>query len=158
MQSKLGIVVVVGTILLVGTSRPPRATPPTPPTDACALLTQAQVIAVLGVSVGPGQALMTKICKWSEPVRPGAPAKRVMVNLINPQAFVYAKTPVGNGIIKTEVSGIGEDAVYVSAPREPTTLTVKKSAAAFTVTVIGFSDDQTKAKEKTLALDIIAKL
>ena len=128
------------------------------PADACSLLTADQVNAVLGVKVGSGQSLMTKACKWSEQVPPGAAAKRVMLNLINPQAFAYAKMPVGSGTTKTGATGIGDDAVYVSAPHEPTTLTVKKGDAAFTVIVIGFPEDQVNAKEKALALDIVAKL
>lgn len=128
------------------------------PKNACSLLTAEQVSSVLGVKVGTGEGLMDKICKWSEPVRPGTKAKRVTLNLINLQAFAYAKTPVGNGITKTDVSGIGDDAVYVSSPGTPTTLTVKKSDAAFTIIVFGFPDDQTKDKEKALAVDVCTKL
>jgi len=40
----------------------------------------------------------------------------------------------------------------------PTTLTVKKGNAAFTITVTTFPDALTKAKEKTLALEICSKL
>jgi FlaG/FlaF family flagellin (archaellin) len=157
MNSKLKFALAFGIVgvLTLGNGR---AASDAPPTNACSLLTAEQVSSVLGVKVGTGQGLMAKMCKWSEPVPPGAPAKRVMLNLINPQGFAYAKMPGGNGIIKTEVSGIGNDAVYVSASGAPTTLTVKKGDVAFTIIVMGFSDDKTKAKEKVLALDVLAKL
>jgi hypothetical protein len=124
-----------------------------PPTDACTLLTAEQVSGVLDAKVGAGKPLVAKVCIW-----PGAPGKRVTLTLITPQAFVYAKTPTGHGMVKTDVSGIGDDAVYVSAPGTPTTLTVKKGNAAFTIMISGFSDDQTKVREKTLALAVCSKL
>jgi hypothetical protein len=129
-----------------------------PPTDACSLLTQAQVSAVLGVNVGPGQNLTPKMCHWSEPGQTGPKRKGAMLVLQDAQAFAYAKMPVGNGITKVPVSGIGDDAVYGTTPGFPTVLTVKKGNLTFVVHVSGFPDDQIKAKEKTLALDVLAKL
>ena len=65
--------------------------------------------------------------------------------------------PTGN-ITKTPVSGIGDDAVYGTTKGVATVLTVKKGDQVFVVRVIGFSEDETKAKEKTLALDVLSKL
>jgi hypothetical protein len=152
MNSKLGLVL-IATALFVLAGGNPRAAYGAPTTNACSLLSPEQVSSALGVKVEAGKALMPKVCIW-----PGAPGKKVTLNLINTQAFAYAKMPVGNGIIKTEVKGIGEDAVYVSTHGAPTTLTVKKGDVAFTLIVIGFSDDLTKAKEKTLALEVCSKL
>jgi hypothetical protein len=152
LNSKFPLVLIAyGAFVMVA----PHTTYAAPPTNACSLLTPAQVSSVLGAKVGAGQGLMGKMCKWSET---GAPAKRVMLDLINSQAFAAAKTPIGNGIVKTDVSGIGNDAVYVSASGMPTTLTVKKGDAAFTITVAGFPDEKAKAMEKALALDICSKL
>jgi len=72
-----------------------------PPTDACSLLTPAQVGAVLGPKVAAGKALMAKACVWR-----GAPGKGVNLILIDLQAFAAAKMPIGHGIVKTEVTGI----------------------------------------------------
>lgn len=134
-----------------------------PPTDACALLTPAQVGAVLGITVGAGTPLIpanTKLCQWGAVslAGKGMAKKGVMLTLQNPMAFAYAKMPVGHGIIKVPVSGIGDDAVYGTTPGYPTVLTVKKGDVVFVVHVNGFPDDQIKAKEKQLALDVLAKL
>lgn len=142
-------------LLALGSSRLAFAAPPT---DACSLLTPAQVGAVLGIPVEPGRHLSasnTTICDW------GAPAgkqKGVMITLQNPRAFAYAKMPVGNGIVKVPAGGIGDDAVYGTSPGYPTVLTVKKGNVVFVVHVTGFADDEIKAKEKTLALDVLGKL
>jgi hypothetical protein len=132
-----------------------------PPTDACSLLTPAQVSAVLGVKVGAGTSLgNSKLCHWgaASVMAKGTTKKGVMLTLQDPMAFTYAKMPVGHGIVKVPVSGIGDDAVYGTTPGYPTVLTVKKGNVVFVVHVNGFPDDQIKAKEKTLAKDILAKL
>jgi hypothetical protein len=152
MNSKLGLVLVTTALFVLAGSNA-RIAYGAPPTSACSLLSPEQVSSVLGAKVGAGKALMAKVCIWS-----GTSGKKVTLNLINPQAFAYAKMPVGNGITKTEVRGIGEDAVYVSAQGAPTTLTVKKGDAAFTLIVSGFPDDLTKAKEKALALEVCSNL
>jgi ABC-type amino acid transport substrate-binding protein len=139
-----------------------RAVYAAPPTDACALLTPAQVSAVLDLKVGAGTSLPgnSKLCHWGAAVvmAKGTTKKGVMLTLQSPMAFAYAKMPVGNGIIKVPVSGIGDDAVYGTTPGYPTVLTVKKGNVVFVVHVNGFPDDQIKAKEKMLALDVVAKL
>ena len=133
-----------------------------PPTDACALLTPAQVSAVLGLKVDAGTPLPgnSRLCHWGAAVvmAKGTSKKGVMLTLQDPMAFTYAKMPAGHGIVKVPVSGIGDDAVYGTTPGFPTVLTVKKGDVVFVVHVNGFPDDQIKAKEKTLALDVLAKL
>jgi hypothetical protein len=129
-----------------------------PPNKGCSLLTTAQISSVLGVKVGAPRGA-GNMCYWIEPHRPGAPSKRVLLVLLNSQAFAFAKMPMeGYGIIKTDVSGIGDDAVYGKSPRNPTVLTVKKGNTVFNIHVVGFPDDQTEAKEKTLALEVCSKL
>jgi hypothetical protein len=136
-----------------------RATYAAPPADPCSLLTASQVGDVLGVSVGPGQKVGGKLCQWSAGGQPAGPnGKKVLLTLQDERAFTYAKMPVGHGITKTPVSGVGDDAVYGTTPGVGTTLAVKKGAAAFVVHVTGFSIDDIKAKEKTLALEVLPKL
>jgi hypothetical protein len=131
-----------------------------PPTNACSLLTPAQVSEVVGASVGAGAPLFptnTKDCQWRTT---GTGAKiLVQIFLKDPQAFVYIKTPVP-GVTKVAASGIGDDALYSSAGRTPSVLSVKKGDAVFNVHVLssGLADDKVKAMEKTLALKVLAKL
>jgi len=154
-------------LLSFGISRPVHAMPPAPPTDACSLLTEDQVKAVLGLAVGAGQHIVpnnSSLCGWEQPGQSGASRKRVLVSIYVPlgklspiDRFNAAKTPV-NGITKTPVSGVGDDAIYATTPGVGIGLIFKKADSAFDVRVYGFADDETKAKEKTLAGDIIAKL
>jgi hypothetical protein len=138
----------------------PRAAVPAPPTDACALLTQDQVKAALGVPVGAGQRIVStspKLCGWNQAGSSGPSAKRVMTALITVDMFSHEKTPL-EGIKETQLSGVGDEAHYMTTPGFGTGLSVKKGSFVFKVRVYGFSLDQIEAKEKALALDVIAKL
>lgn len=138
-----------------------------PPTDACSLLTPAQVSAVLGVSVGAGEKLVPtspSLCGWEVPGQNGVSRKRVVLNIytqlgrMSPiQRFNNAKTPI-KGITKVLASGIGDDAIFATTPGFGTGLIFREGDAAFDLRVYGFPVDQIKAKEKTLALDVLAKL
>jgi hypothetical protein len=140
---------------------------PAPLTDACALLTQAQVSQVLGVAVGAGQRISpnnASICGWEIPGDKGTDRKRVLLSIytqighLTPvDRFNNAKKPI-EGITKEPVSGVGDDAVSVTTPGFGTGLIFKKGESAVDVRVYGFPIDQVKAKEKTLALDVIATL
>lgn len=131
-----------------------------PPANACSLLTPAEVSAVLGMAVGTGTPFPTnsKLCQWGTVSLDGRAGKGVTLNLQDVAAFAYAKMPLGHGITKVPVSGIGDDAVYGTTPGWPTVLTVKKGQVVFTLHVSGFPDEQLKTKEKTLALNVLAKL
>jgi hypothetical protein len=129
------------------------------PVDACALLTQAQVSAVLGTQVEAGQRLVAssaRICGWSPPGGPVIDGKKVLVTLMTDRQFDLGKTPM-TGITKTPVSGIGDDAYYVTAGGLGTTLSVKKGSFYVQVKVGGFPMDVEKEKEKVLALEVLAK-
>jgi hypothetical protein len=149
--------------LLIIASVAPGAAHAGPPTDACALLTQAQVSSALGTSVGAGQRLVSSqpaICGWGQMA-----GKRVVLSIYTQmgsmtpvQRYNNAKNTPVKGIIKTPVSGIGDDAVYMTTPGFGTGLFFRKGSAAFDLRVYGFPLDQLKEKEKTLALDIIGKL
>ncbi|MBV9608465.1 MAG: hypothetical protein JO187_02815 [Acidobacteria bacterium] len=136
-------------------------------TDACSLLTPAQVSAVLGVQVGPGERLVpsnTSMCGWSEPGHKGLSDKKVVLSLYTQlgtrtpmDRFNTAKTPV-QGVTKDPVSGIGDEAFYSTASGLGTTLVVRKGNTPFHVAVHGFPVEQVKEKEKTLAGEILSKL
>jgi hypothetical protein len=126
------------------------------PSDPCTLLTQAQVSAVLGVTVGPGQPIATTGCEWSAQ-QPSSSNARVTVSFWGGEAFAGMKTPLPR-VTKTPVSGVGDDAVYATVG-SLTTLSVKKGKVAFVVRIYGVpGQDKQMAIEKSLALDILAKL
>jgi hypothetical protein len=165
MLSKTTLAVIVGAVFIIGV----RNAPPTfaaPPSDSCALLTQAQVSAALGTSVESGEHVggSPLMCGWSEPSDTNHNGKRVMANIFGPMGkltpadrFNNVKTPI-KGITKIPTSGIGDDAVYVTTGGLGTGLTVKKGSFVFEIRVYGFPLDQIEAKEKILAQDVLAKL
>jgi hypothetical protein len=146
-------------VFVLGTARGAHAAPPTNP---CSLLTPAQVGAVLGAAVGGGTLSGSHDCEWAG--AHGAPGKTLAVEIVGPignltpaERFNTIKTPLPvKGIVKTPVQGIGDDAVYVTT--NGTSLSVKQGGFVFTVHVNGFPTEEAKAKEKTLALDVLAKL
>jgi hypothetical protein len=130
-----------------------------PPKDACSLITSAQVSTALGFGIGSGKALGPHDCQFGEP---GARAKTVLVEILGPMGkltpvdrFNTAKTPIGK-IVKTPVSGLGDDAVYVET--SGATLYVRKGDFVFLIRISGLPLDESKAKEKLLALDALANL
>lgn len=133
-----------------------------PPTDACSLLTPAQVSAVLGSPVSGGGSLTqnTKtICAW--PALGGTvPPKRVMVTISHVTVFAGAKMGLaGQNEVITPLSGVGDEAFYdADKAGRGAALFVRKGDFAFSVKVFGFPPDQIKEKEKTLAQDALAKL
>jgi hypothetical protein len=134
--------------------------------DACTYLTGLQISTVLGVAIdtgqhiGPGGAL----CGWGEPNDPNHNGKHVLLTLyravgkLSPvERFENGKTPI-QGIPKTPVRGVGDEAYFIDTPGFGLGLNVKKGSSAFQVKVYGFSPEQIKAFEMTLAQDVLAKL
>jgi len=162
MRSTTAVIAGVGTIFLLLCATSAAATP-----DACTLLTQKQVSDVLGVQVGPGEHLMpnnTAMCVWTELGHKTTGNRKVVLSLYTQigsrspvDRFNTAKTPI-NGIEKTPVSGVGDEAFYSTAPGLETLLVVRKGNTPFHIDVHGFPAEQLKEKEKILAADIVAKL
>ena len=133
-----------------------RTTYGAPPTNACALLTTAQVSAVVGTSVSAGTPLFPtdkKVCRWH------GTKIQVQLFLKNAEAFASAKMAFPGKVV-VSASGIGDDAVYTSGGRTPAVLSVRKGDVSFNLHVLsyGLPDDKVKAMEKALALDVLAKL
>lgn len=127
------------------------------PGAPCTLLTQVQVSGVLGVSVGAGEPISTTGCQWATPSQPNSATVRATLVLSDASAFEGMKTPLLR-VTKTAVTGIGDDAIYTTIGKL-TTLAVKKGAVAFVVRIYGIQGQaQQMAMEKTLALDVVAKL
>ena len=128
--------------------------------NACSLLTTAQVTAALGTAVEAGVPIVAsqpRTCGWAPPGGPHIDAKKVTLTLSTPQSFETAKKPV-NGIEKTPLSGVGDDALYITTPGFGTGLNVRKGNSAFQVRVGGFKPEQEKQIEKALAIEILKKL
>jgi hypothetical protein len=134
--------------------------------DACSFLSEDKVSASLGVAIdagrhiGPGSAL----CGWGEPNDPDHSGKHVLLTIyravgkISPvERFENGKMPI-QGIEKTPVSGIGDEAYFIDTPGFGLGLNVKKGSFAFQVKVFGFSPQMTKMIENSLAQDVLAKL
>jgi hypothetical protein len=154
-------------VFIVGANVAPPALA-APATDACALLTQAQVTAAIGVPMGPGQSSGSSpsMCVWYEPGGSAAKpsAKRVLLDVFGQMGsltpvdrFNNGKTPI-KGIKKNPVSGVGDDAYSIVTPGIGPGLNVKKGNSAFQIRVYGSTPDQIEALEKTLAQAVAAKL
>jgi hypothetical protein len=167
MHPKITIAAIIGAILIIGAGNSVSAY--AAPTDnACSLLTPAQVSAVLGISAGAGQPLglnipgrpaptVSKVCGWNVAGSTTPSEKRVVLTIITVRSFTVGKTPF-KGITKEPVGGVGDDAYFVTTPGFGTGLDVLKGNSALQIRVYGFSLDQIKAMEKTLAQDALARL
>lgn len=128
--------------------------------DACALLTQAQVSAALGVSVEPGKPIVagnSRVCGWAPPGGPKIDGKKLTATVMTTRAFDLGKTPM-EGIVKEPVSGVGDDAIYITTSGFGTALNVRKGNSAFQLRVGGFKGQQEKDIEKTLAREVLARM
>lgn len=140
------------------------------PHDACALLTQAQVSAALGIAVDPGRRPVAEdplFCNWRESGKPVGPGRNVMVNILNAQEFEKAKKLVP-GNPKTPEPGIGDEAYFYGAGNFAASLIVRKGAVYFRVVArpnispagagANAAPDQDKTADKALALEILKKI
>lgn len=133
-------------------------------TDACTLLTPAQVGAAVGGAVGDGKHVtptFVKTCTWS----PSGKSKVVSVTLNLQTAAFYdggkrqammAATVGGKG---TEIkpAGVGNDAYYFVIG-DQAALFVKKGAVSFKVAVYAkLPVDEKEAMEMKLAREVVAK-
>ncbi|HEY8793679.1 MAG TPA: hypothetical protein VIM15_01955 [Gemmatimonadaceae bacterium] len=112
--------------------------------------------------MGASRTLFPKGCRWDQQVRLGDPAVIVIVSLMSMDLFTNSRALLtGNRITATTVSGIGDDAYYLTGSAGGlTTLMVKKGDAAFSVRVWGAGaiPGQIKPQEKALAQMVIARL
>lgn len=130
------------------------------PGDACSLFTTSQVSAVLGVGVSDGQhpiASSLLLCGWAPPGGPQIDGKKLSVSLMTERAFEVGKTPM-QGIAKTPVGGVGDDAYYVTASGLGTGLCIKKGNTYVQIRVGGFPTEKEKELEKALAVQMLTKL
>jgi hypothetical protein len=128
----------------------------TPAGDACALLTPEQVGEAVSAKMSAGtypSPGFTKTCTW---VTTGI---IVTLMLEGVDAFQSGKARAFPGVEVTLVSGVGDDAYYVTAGKI-VSLFVKKSSSAFKATIYSSSMpmDKRKAIEKELAQKVVSKI
>lgn len=131
------------------------------PTDACSLVSSADIDKVMGVSMGKPQAKASRACQWRQPVKQGDPGAIVDVTITDPNRFALGRAIAGSPKFKiTPVAGLGDDAYYsATADGKITDLRVKKGDGAFAVHVwgAGVPAAETEPKELALAKLIVQK-
>lgn len=125
------------------------------PTEACSVLTAAQVSSALGTDVAEGTYIMPtfkKTCTWN--IQTGGSVTLQIQAL----SFFNAGKGTLSSAERTSIGGVGDEAYYLGVG--PTTgLTVRKGDGAFKVSVYSKSLtlDQRKSIEKNLAQQVLAK-
>jgi len=133
------------------------------PTVACELVTQARVSAALGVTVGAGTPIARPgTCQWAGKGRIATlTITQPLAGKTPVEQFNAGKTSKRYGITMEPVSGVGDDAFYVSfATNTPTAavgIVVRKGDSTFEVRVYGFPLEEGKTVGKSLAQDIAGK-
>ena len=133
-------------------------------TDACTLLTPAQVGAAVGVSVSAGEHVtptFVRTCTWSP--SGSSPVKAVTLNLQTAAVYDGGKRTANQmaamgkgGAVKA--ASVGEDAYYFVAG-DQVGLLVKKGGTSFKVAVYAkLPVAKKEAIELTLAKQVLAKL
>lgn len=167
MKSKTALAAIVAAVFAFA------ATPAlaTPPDDACALLTAAQVTSIVGVTVGNGQhvtATYVKTCTWTPTAGASKGLSAVTVSYQSAASFSGAKqmsqamtanSKPGSNMATTSATGIGDDAFYTTMNGRYTALLVKKGNVSFKVAIYGeVPADKAKAMEKAIALQALSKV
>lgn len=159
MRSIASAAVLTGSILLSHGSSLSAASP----TVACELVTQARVSAALGVTVGAGTPIARPgTCQWAGKGRIATlTITQPLAGKTPVEQFNAGKTSKRYGITMEPVSGVGDDAFYVSfatnTPTAPVGIVVRKGDSTFEVRVYGFSLEEGKTVGKSLAQDVAGK-
>ena len=165
--------IVFPTAILVFTMAAVSLASAAPPEDSCQLLTQAQVTAALGVSMGAGSHLppqFLKTCTWAPAGGASQTVKYITVSYQSAESFgatkklaeqteaaMKAQGDKDAQMANASASGIGDDAFYTTMAGY-TGLLVKKGNTAFKVAIYAtLPAEKLKAMEKTLALDVLSK-
>ena len=136
------------------------------PTNACALLSRAQITSALGVEVDAGKNIIgPDDCRWIQKgAAAGSDGALLQVNFTKPQSFEIGKTPLPNWN-KTPITALGDEAYgadrggKIIFPVSPS-LSVKKGSVSVVIIakVPKATLEQTKDVEKKIAGAILEKL
>lgn len=116
-----------------------------PPTEACPVLTAAQVSSALGSTVADGSYIMPnfkKTCTWNISAGGAVTLQLQSVDFFNAGIGSLASAE------RTSISGVGDESYFLGVGLE-----VRKGSGAFKISVYSknLTDDQRKAIEKVLA-------
>ncbi len=159
MIGRFGPLSVLFATLVAGSLRPAWAAAPT---DACTMLTPAQVSAILGVQVGAGSGLVQHVCSWYA----SGTQKGATLIIYSPKRFdVIKQSMAGYGPAKTSLGGVGDEALFGEIRDIAGTVLVKKGDFVYMVRVEGFPFEKNgsvprkvEAMEKALAEMVLSKL
>jgi|SRR5579859_187682 len=165
MPLKIGFIA-TSVVVLLGVAATAPLAAAAPDTDACLLVTQARLSAVLGVPMGAGAhttPTYVKTCTWTPSGGATKTLKAVTLNLESADGYQAGKNLMEQMKPKnttfTPASGIGDDAYYMSFGSNITNLMVKKGKASFKLAMYGdTAPEKAMAMEKILALEILPKL
>jgi hypothetical protein len=119
----------------------------------CGLLTQAEIKAALGAPVGPGSPISTTGCEWVTTGSSPSPAEHVTIATQSADSYDRMKAMQLPHVVKSGVTGIGDDAFYATVSTF-TSLSVKKGSTVFIIHLYGVPGQaQQMTVEKALALD-----
>jgi uncharacterized protein DUF3558 len=128
--------------------------------DPCSLLTPDQIKAVVSVPVNPGTAGGTKEspdCTWKD----AKGENRVYVSLKPRDTFNVTRAQMGNTGRLASVTGVGEDAFFVTSPAGSTSYLYtlgKHHLLLLQANIPNGSRQDNQAAEKALANEILPKL
>jgi hypothetical protein len=163
MSSKHGMLLIAGIVcvLVVGNvgSSSAAALTSRAASSPCSWLTPAEIHAAANVNVAAGAPIATTGCQWNAlPGQTSSPIAMVTVSTATAREFAASRTPIGTAITRSEVRGIGDDAIYTTMGKL-VTLGVKKGDHYFVVRMYGDHYlAHERAVEKALANYVIAKL
>ena len=124
-----------------------------PPKDPCSVLTPQEVGAALGTEATNPKHVVATLCEWDVAGHASkASGKKLTLGFLSASAWEQTKAlrEQMRHITRTGVPGLGEEAVF-SIAGTICTLQVKKGSAVLDMHLYGFSPDQAKDKEITLA-------
>lgn len=129
----------------------------------CSLLTAAQVSAIIGLTVGPGDSGGdTHTCDWSHLDANGVPDAQVLVDTNVQTGLCAGPSSSALGITVTPVPGVGDLACMTQAAglSAGDNLTFYKGGLGFSVGASGkaVTAGNELAVDKALALDVLANL
>ena len=142
-------------------SMPPQAACAAPPAaDACSLFTASQVSRVLGVIVKDGQHPVSSsllLCAWAPPGAPQTDGKKLTVSFMTERAFEAGKT-AAQAVAKMPLSGVGDDAYYITTGGPGSGLCVKTGGTYVRIQIGGFPAEKQMELEKALARQMLTTL
>lgn len=171
MRSNVSYISVVCCLLFFASATVPTANA-APPSNACSLLTKAQITAVVGVTMADGShpAGFSKMCVWSSASGKAQGSASVTLNIESAASYQAAKSMLQaivnspknqsakQSITMTQVNGLGDDALF-SSVGSYSKLIVKKGETVLQIVVYsGVNMEKKRDWEKALAADALTRL